>query len=136
MAPATASRGLVLAIVTVLAFWQLGQIHQQVRATPKEHFRSDADFYRHLAVLGNTYRLVERIQLENAPGTPVSIPFEVTFPLYKITRLWLALVPHYPISSGAVLEICPPTACDLQEGDEVLERDVSLLLVRRGSGSR
>ena len=72
--------------------------------------------------------ILQRLQAEVPPGTPVSVTGTGRF-VARAQRFWLALLPAYPIASNAELRICPiPCA---EPGDEELERGGEFVLLRR-----
>ncbi len=94
---------------------------------------SDDDLLSHDRVLGPEFRIFDWIRRELPPGTAISIDFENEYDietLRRITRMWLALLPGYPVVSGANRRICPLDVCG--EGDgTVLQRGSKLVLLRR-----
>lgn len=131
---ALALQAIVLASVVALAFLRTDGLRERVSLAEGRRFDSEAAFFGHHEVLGGDYRLVKRIRREYPAGTPVSVLFEDSYPhteLVRITRLWLALLPDYPISGDAPLVICPPRSCPREDGAEFLANGERLSLVRR-----
>ena len=136
-------QALVLAVVAFLSFAHRPQqagvrwidpLHPfMAEARRKAAVRSDDDFYR--MILGGDYPILERVQADYPPGTRISVPFEDSYRhrvLQRVTRMWLALLPDYPISSEAQLVICPRRRCGTRPGDAVVESGELLALVQRG----
>lgn len=126
----------VFAGVVLLVFLAAGDLGRSVAALERGRAIADEDdFLRRPAVLGPEFGIFAWIRAHVAVGTAVSVPLEDGFDLEtlrRITRLWLALLPDYPVASDASLIVCPPAACP--PGAPTVVSGRNLRLVRRARG--
>jgi hypothetical protein len=127
---------LLLFAVNALGLQGTEPLEKHLRTAKRLSLHSDDEFYAAWRVLGGEYPVLEHIRRHYPVGTKVSV---ITADHYKhnehraITRMWLALLPEYPIGDDAILHICPRSRCQLRDGDQEIAAGVRLLLIERGS---
>ena len=100
-----------------------------IAALPAAAYSSE-DFLRDPRMLGAEYPVYAALLADFPTGTAVDLPPDES-QVERVQRFWLALLPEYPIRSGAELCICPADELDPQ--DRVLARGKFFALVdRRG----
>ncbi len=108
--------------------WEL-----KTRIEAHEPVAHDEAFFAHDNVLGADFPIVDWIRSELPEGTAISVDFEDTYPLevlIRVTRLWLALLPQYPVATEGEYRVCPRVACE--PGDDVVVKEGEhLKLLRR-----
>jgi hypothetical protein len=109
----------------------LGGALAEARAS-RNVIRSDADFYRAMAVLGPEHPIADHLYAFVARGTPVAVEGPGRFTARR-QRFWIALLPDYPIATDAQLVICPAPCAG--PDDTLLAQGQEFQLVRRSMGS-
>jgi hypothetical protein len=124
----------LLALVVLLAATRaldLGEALAEARAS-RNAIRSDADFYRAMAVLGPEHPIAGHLHASVALGTPIALEGPGRFTARR-QRFWIALLPDYPIASDAELVICPAPC--VGPDDTLLVQGQEFQLVRRSPRS-
>ncbi|HIG68671.1 MAG TPA: hypothetical protein EYG46_14835 [Myxococcales bacterium] len=105
------------------------------RASQKANIQSDDELFRHQEMLGPEFVIYDWIRTNLPPGEKISIYFDDSYHNYvlrRVTRLWLALLPEYPISSDGRYVICPNLKCETDESHVPVLTGRLLTLVHRG----
>lgn len=125
-----AGQALILAAVVAWAVAMASPLDASLNQARQFHprFSSDDDFYS--ALIRRNRVVLSRLKASHPVGTKVSIWFDDSFAeeeLKMITRLWLALLPQYPIVGDSKLIVCPNRVCS--DDAELLARGQQLSLV-------
>ncbi len=136
----TVAQLVVFAVVVALTVYSAYRVQISIpKVSNAAAIRSDDELFRHQEMLGPEFVIYDWIRTNLPPGEKISINFRDDYHNYvlkRVTRLWLALLPDYPISRDGRYAICPVTTCENDEGSEIVVPGRLLTLIERRGGSR